>query len=85
MSRERVTQFRGYSMIIGAMKCGTTTLHRTLRTHPQLTAGRKKEPQYFCYTSNPLPADYQAIFPDLDKRVHAYTLDGSIGYSKVSI
>lgn len=33
--------------VIGAMKCGTTSLHEYLNTHPQIAMSRQKEPAYF--------------------------------------
>ena len=29
-------------VVIGAMKCGTTTLHRLLAQHPEIVAGKRK-------------------------------------------
>lgn len=34
-------------LIIGAAKCGTTTLHQYLARHPQVGMPRKKEPEFF--------------------------------------
>jgi len=34
-------------IIIGAMKCGTTSLHEYLNLHPQICMSRIKEPQFF--------------------------------------
>ena len=34
-------------IIIGAMKCGTTSLHRYLSTHPQISTSEKKELNFF--------------------------------------
>ncbi len=39
-------------MIIGAQKSATTTLFDILKTHPQLVACKKKEPEFFSHTSN---------------------------------
>lgn len=39
-------------MIIGAQRCGTTTLFDALRTHPQLEACRLKEPEFFSLREN---------------------------------
>lgn len=33
--------------VIGAMKCGTTSLHEYLNTHPQIAMSQEKEPGYF--------------------------------------
>lgn len=34
--------------VIGAAKCGTTSLHRYLDLHPEISMSRDKEPRYFC-------------------------------------
>lgn len=36
-----------YGVIIGAQKCGTTTLFHELARHPQIAASKDKEPQFF--------------------------------------
>lgn len=36
-----------FALIIGAMKCGTTSLYAHLSRHPQILACREKEPQFF--------------------------------------
>jgi hypothetical protein len=38
-------------LVIGAMKCGTSALHRLLDQHPEISMSRLKEPNFF------LPAD----------------------------
>ena len=35
--------------ILGAPKCGTTSLHNYLNQHPDIYMSYKKEPHYFCY------------------------------------
>ncbi|WOO41428.1 sulfotransferase [Rubellicoccus peritrichatus] len=39
-------------MLIGAQKCGTTTLHGILESHPSLSPCTIKEPQFFCTTKD---------------------------------
>ncbi len=39
-------------MIIGAQKCGTTTLFDILNSHPSLEGCKYKEPHFFCTASN---------------------------------
>ena len=54
--------------IIGAPKCGTTTLHGWLRTHPDIFLPEKKEPHYFAphlsrrYRRIVKEADYLSLF-----------------------
>lgn len=35
-------------LLIGAMKCGTTSLYHLLRQHPQVGMSSEKEPAFFC-------------------------------------
>jgi hypothetical protein len=39
-------------VVIGAMKCGTTSLHRYLRLHPDISVSRHKETNYFVAERN---------------------------------
>lgn len=73
--------FKGYAIIIGAMKSGTTTLHHLLSQHPEIAVSKKKETDFFV-KNGPDVAAYEAIFPSLDKDVHAYCLDSSTSYAK---
>lgn len=41
-----------FALIIGAMKCGTTSLFYYLSEHPQIAAAKNKEPQFFSYDHN---------------------------------
>jgi len=78
--------FRGYAFIVGAMKCGTSTLHHLLRQHPQIAEGKKKELNYFCRWVAPTPEPYERrAFPELDKTRHVYTLDSSPNYAKAMV
>lgn len=47
--------------IIGAPKCGTTSLYRYLECHPNVYMSRVKEPNYFCYD---LPGIRQVTSPE---------------------
>lgn len=53
-------------MIIGAQKCGTSTLFEALKDHPQLIPCREKEPHFFSTTPDWRAelARYHALFPD---------------------
>jgi hypothetical protein len=74
--------FQGHAIIIGAMKSGTTTLHFNLAQHPQIVTGSEKELNFFKRRKNADLASYEALFPELDKSRHAYTLDSSPNYTK---
>lgn len=75
-------RFLGYAMVIGAMKAGTTTLHHLLAQHPAILPGVEKELNYFHNEAVPSVADYESLFPSLNKRRVAYTLDSSPNYAK---
>lgn len=64
--------------LLGAGKCGTTTLHKLLSLHPDIHACEPKEPSFFCsqfqVVSNPI--DYLRLF-DTDCR---YRMDSSHVY-----
>ena len=58
--------------IVGAPKCGTTTMYDYLKGHPQVFMSEPKEPDYFgadCFQLTPDEASYLALFagagPDL--------------------
>ena len=73
----------GYVMIIGSMKCGTTSLFNYLNKHPEICAAVTKEPEYFS-NSRPEPKsieDYEKLW-SFDKAVHKFALEGSTGYTK---
>lgn len=57
-------------LIIGAMKCGTTTLFRDLSKHPSIFAPGNKEPEVFLRDVQPRDhaADYAALFAGADAR-----------------
>ena len=45
-------KFKVNFMLIGAMKCGTSTLAHILKNHPEIGFSRKKEPQFFSSTKD---------------------------------
>lgn len=80
-------RFQGYSMIIGAMKSGTTTLHSIVAQHPEVVGGIRKELNFFRRgrKGGHRVKRYEKLFPRLDKTQHAYTLDSSPNYTKPGI
>jgi hypothetical protein len=52
-------------LVIGAMKCGTSSLHRYLGLHPEIAMSREKELNFF------LPANSERIGPLLGERSSA--------------
>ena len=57
--------------VIGAAKCGTTTLARYLARHPDLFVTKPKEPEFFAHKS-PTAADwdrYTSLFTGAGNRL----------------
>lgn len=71
--------------ILGAAKCGTTSLYHYLECHPEIFMAREKEPTFFCRSFQVVsnPVDYLALFDRVTtERVigeasHAYLSDPS--------
>ena len=58
--------------VIGAMKCGTTTMHNLLAEHPQIFMSAVKEPGFFAH---PHPSardtdDYRSLFENWNDQVY---------------
>lgn len=54
-------------LIVGAAKCGTTSLYEYLRQHPEVFMPRRKEPNFFAGPSHgnrTTEAEYRALFAD---------------------
>lgn len=72
-----------HAMIIGAMKCGTSSLYDYLCGHPQICPAITKEPEYFSENQRHRieAKSYSDLFA-FDGTTHKYALDGSTGYTK---
>lgn len=72
-----------YAIIIGAMKCGTTSLYNYLVCHPAICPSVDKEPEFFTeHQRHGLQvAAYEDLWP-FDPAVHRYALEASTGYTK---
>lgn len=69
-------------LIIGAMKCGTTSLHNYLAQHPDLYMTENKEPQFFCKErGDETTRWYKSLFSVSNK----YYGESSIDYTKCHI
>ena len=71
--------------LVGAPRCGTTSLYQALRLNPQVCAARPKETHFFLRPARPESTDqamrYYArrFFPHLADQ-HRVMLDGSVSY-----
>lgn len=87
MSPNRVPRPPGridrFALIIGAMKAGTTTLFRALKSHPQVAPCEPKEPEFFSRESNFRRGRdwYEGLF-GWDAARHTLAVEGSTGYTK---
>jgi hypothetical protein len=70
-------------VIIGSMKCGTSSLYDYLAGHPAICPCVTKEPEFFSENQgHGYPAEaYHELF-HFDVTSHQYTLEASTGYSK---
>ena len=71
-------QVRPDFMIIGAMKCGTTTLFNYLASHPETNACIDKEPEYFGTNWDQGPEWYASLF----KQKEGLTFEASTSYTR---
>ena len=72
-----------YALIIGAMKCATTSLFSYLAEHPAIAPAKIKEPEFFSRNQGHRVqiARYQDLW-DFDPDRHRYALEASTGYTK---
>jgi hypothetical protein len=78
-----MNMMNNFALIIGAMKCGTTSLFSYLAQHPQISPCSKKEPNFF---SNDLNWSkgfdcYQSLW-DWDSTAHKFAMEASVNYTK---
>lgn len=68
MKRERRVDF----MIVGAQKCGTTTLAKIFKNHASVVGCSNKEPMFFCSTQNWRQelSRYHALYEWQEKALH---------------
>lgn len=72
-----------YVMIIGAMKCGTTSLYEYLKAQPAICPAIDKEPEFFSENQGHgvCVANYADLWPFESTR-HQHVLEASTGYTK---
>ena len=71
---------RDYVLIIGSMKCGTSSLYTSLVRHPEICPCTKKEPEFFTFdTKHDFP--YEQLW-EFDSQRHRYVIEASTGYTK---
>lgn len=72
-----------YVMIIGAMKCGTSSLYTYLKDHPEICPSFIMEPRFFCEKQKlKIPyACYDQLW-EFDNKAHKYSMEASTAYTK---
>ncbi len=73
-----------FALIIGAMKCGTTSLFTYLSRHPEVAPSREKEPDFFSHDAKWSQGfDWYHALWDFDSDVHRVALEASTCYTKI--
>ncbi len=70
-----------FAVIIGAIKCGTTSLFQYLAEHPEIAACTQKEPKFFNNQFSKGFDYYQALW-EWDPAVHKIALEATPGYTR---
>ncbi len=72
-----------FGLIIGAMKCGTTSLFNYLAAHPEVAPSDPKEPNYFCGEHFD-PDDQSRYYRlwDWQPGAHRIAIEASVNYTK---
>ncbi|MCD6023634.1 MAG: hypothetical protein K0Q91_550 [Fibrobacteria bacterium] len=70
--------------LLGAMKCGTSSLYVSLKSHPGVCRSRVKEPQFFSHEKifRRGPDWYLDQWPDWNPDVHQVALDATTSHTK---
>lgn len=78
-----MTRIDNFALIIGAMKCGTTSLFSYLSQHPQVSTCSAKEPDFFACDDNWANGFnwYQGLW-NWDPLNHTIALEASTNYTK---
>jgi hypothetical protein len=72
-----------FVLIIGAMKCGTTTLFDLLGQHPAVCPARVKEPDFFTDGHNPRARSEYLQLWDWQPSAHEVAMEASVSYTKL--
>lgn len=76
---------KNFVLIIGAMKCGTTSLFNYLAEHPQIAACKEKEPSFFSGAKNYNQGlEYYQDLWDWEPERHKIAMEASTSYTRVT-
>jgi hypothetical protein len=82
-ARRGAAQIETFGLILGGMKCGSTSLYDYLVTHPQVARCRVKEPNFFSVPKGRGPEYYPTLWRDFDPARHKVALEASVSYTKL--
>jgi hypothetical protein len=71
-----------FALIIGGMKCGTTSLFDILSQHPQICPSRVKEPDFFIKDRNDDERKKYLELWNWDENTHIVAMESSVAYTK---
>lgn len=76
-----------FILIIGAMKCGTTSLFSYLSQHPEICPAKRKEPNFFSVDSNYKQGFefYLQEWSEWQPAIHKLAMEATINYSKIPV
>src|SRR5438477_403839 len=77
-----MTAIDRFGLIIGAMKCGTTSLFYYLAQHPEICPSRLKEPAFFATKWEQGPDWYHALYDWAPSR-HRVAIEASTHYTRL--
>ncbi len=78
-----MTKPDAFVLIIGAMKCGTTSLFDVLSQHPAICPARDKEPGFFVADKDEKNLlEYLGLWDWNKKAGHKYSLESSVAYTQ---
>jgi hypothetical protein len=86
----KTSEFERFAMIVGAPRCGTTTMSKMLGDHPSVSPPFVKEPHFFALHDlrglddaalrNAVEKEYLSKFFDSVEPGHSVGFDGSVSY-----
>ena len=78
-------EIQNFALIIGAMKCGTTSLFDYLSQHPEISPCKQKEPHFFSKSRNfEKGFTYYRNLWNWNPNNHKFALEATPGYTKVT-
>ncbi|MDJ0728268.1 MAG: sulfotransferase, partial [Prochloraceae cyanobacterium] len=85
MNKQKVkVKIDNFALIIGAMKCGTTSLFHYLAEHPEIAPCSKKEAFFFSASCWDKGFDwYQSLWQNWNPRQHKIALEASVDYTRI--